>query len=103
MKQLLNYAELKGKTIKDFPLYPENSEDLIIFFEDDTFAVLSSYADMDSSQHSNFYVNDALSNYQKRDLGFITHKEWINIEEANRREDAIQTLNWIKREYPDLL
>ena len=102
MKQLLNYEELIGKTIKSFPMFPENDSDLVIFFEDDTFAMLSSYADYDSNQHSNFYVNGQLSNWHKRELGFITQEEWNKLEAENRILDAINTLNWIKREYPNL-
>jgi hypothetical protein len=102
MKQLFNYQELIGKTIKEFPGYPENSEDLVIFFEDDTFAILSSYADMDSHQHSNFYVSDCLSNWQKKELGFITFEEYRKLEQASRKEDAIAQLAWLKREHPDL-
>lgn len=103
MNQLFSYEELKGKVIKDFPLYPENDNDLIIFFEDDTFVILSSYEDMDSNRHSNFYVNDHLTNFQKRELGFITYEEWLKIEQEERKERAIQQLNWLKKEYPELL
>lgn len=103
MNQVKTYDELVGKTIKSFPNYPENSQDLIIFFEDNTFAILSSYSDMDSDRHSNFYVNDNLTNTQARDLGFITHEEWLALAAEERKENAIAQLNWLKREYPELL
>lgn len=103
MTQLKTYNELVGKTIKSFPNYPENSSDLVIFFEDDTFAVLSSDSDMDSNMHSNFYVKEYLTNSQSRDLGFITHEKWLALEKQERKEMAIDQLNWLKQEYPELL
>jgi hypothetical protein len=102
MTQLTNYSELIGKTIKSFPYYPTSSSELVIFFTDNTFAILNSDSDMDSGLHANFFVNNNITNFQSRELGFITEEKWLELEKEERKQQAIDQLAWLKKDYPEL-
>ena len=107
MKQLTKSNQLIGKTIKEIKgvegddLY-YNIDGMIIIFDDETFVSIDVDYGYESSDSLPQISEDALSDYNKLQLNFITQSDYDTYENQKRDNRAKQAEEHERSEYERL-